>query len=139
MFTFSVKLEEWSSHVADYLPRTGKKCTEIKNTNEKRAKLLFLVIKYAKFVGLLLPSRRSSQPLSYTFLTARRGLFHWTKKWIWIKFARCKYDGKLCLLQSKPVANAGNAIFATIFAHHCKYGTKYGIYGVCYRFALEQT
>ena len=61
MFTFSVKLEKWSAHVADYLPRTGKKCTEIKNTNEKRAKLLFLVIKYAKFVGLLLPTRLSSQ------------------------------------------------------------------------------
>ena len=29
MFTFSVNLEKWSFHVAD-LPRTGKKCTEIK-------------------------------------------------------------------------------------------------------------
>ena len=29
VFTFSVKLEKWSSHVAD-LPRTGKKCTAVK-------------------------------------------------------------------------------------------------------------
>ena len=42
-------------------------------------------------------------------------LEHWTKKWIYIKFAQRKYDGKLCLLQSKPVANAVNAIFGTIF------------------------
>ena len=42
MFTFSVKLEKWSFHVAD-LPRTGKKCTEIKKkVREGRAKLLFL-------------------------------------------------------------------------------------------------
>ena len=31
MFTFSVKLEKWSFHVAD-LPRTGKKCTKIKKS-----------------------------------------------------------------------------------------------------------
>ena len=41
MFTFSVKLEKWSFHVAD-LPRTGKKCTDIKEASEGRAKLLFL-------------------------------------------------------------------------------------------------
>ena len=46
---------------------------------------------------------------------------------------------KYVMLQSKPVENAVNAIFASIFAYHCKYGKKYGIYGVCYRFALEQT
>ena len=40
MFTFSVKLEEWSFHVAD-LPRTGKKCREIKKAREGRTKLLF--------------------------------------------------------------------------------------------------
>ena len=28
--------------------------------------------------------------------------------------------------------------FATIFALVCKYGSKYGLYGLCYRFALEQ-
>ena len=38
MFTFSVKLEEWSFHVTD-LPRTGKKCTEIKKAREGRANL----------------------------------------------------------------------------------------------------
>ena len=59
MFTFSVKLEKWSFHVAD-LPRTGKKCTEIKRAREGRAKLLFWFIKYAKFVALSLPSRRRS-------------------------------------------------------------------------------
>ena len=54
VFTFSVKLEKWLFHVAD-LPRTGKKCTEIKNAREGRAKLL--CIKYKKFVALSLPSR----------------------------------------------------------------------------------
>ena len=67
------------------------------------------------------------------------GLYDWTKKWIYIKFAQRKHDGKLCLLQSKPAANAVNAIFGTIFTMVCKYGSKYGIYRVCYRFALEQT
>ena len=40
MFTFSVKLEEWSFHVTD-LPRsrTGKKCTEMKKAREGRANL----------------------------------------------------------------------------------------------------
>ena len=57
---FSVKLEKWSFHVAD-LPRTGKKCTEIKKAREGRAKLLFCFIKYAKFVALSLPSRRTSK------------------------------------------------------------------------------
>ena len=59
MFTFSVKLEKWSFHVAD-LPRTGKKCTQIKKACEGRAKLLFLFINYAKFVALSLLSRRRS-------------------------------------------------------------------------------
>ena len=44
MFTFSVKLEKWSFHVAD-LPRTGKKCTEMITAREGRAKLLFCFIK----------------------------------------------------------------------------------------------
>ena len=34
VFTFSVKLEKWSFHVAD-LPITGKKCTEIKKKDVK--------------------------------------------------------------------------------------------------------
>ena len=59
MFTFSVKLEKWSFHVAD-LPRTGMKCTEMKKAREGRAKLLFLFIKYAKFGALSLLSRRRS-------------------------------------------------------------------------------
>ena len=59
MFTFSVKLERSSFHVAD-LPRTGKKCTEMKKTREGRAKLLFCFIKCAKFVALSMPSRRRS-------------------------------------------------------------------------------
>jgi len=50
VFTFSLKLEKWSFHVAD-LPRTGKKCTEIIKAREGRAKLLFCFIKYAKFVS----------------------------------------------------------------------------------------
>ena len=59
MFTFSVKLEKWSFHVAA-LPRTGKKCTKIIKASVGRAKVLFLFIKYAKFVTLSLPSRRRS-------------------------------------------------------------------------------
>ena len=59
VFTFSLKLEKWSFHVA-HLPRTGKKCTEIKKAREGRAKVLFFIIKYAKFVALSLPSRRRS-------------------------------------------------------------------------------
>ena len=58
-FSFSLNLENWSFHVAD-LPRTGKKCTEIITARERRAKVLFLFIKYAKFAALLLPSRRRS-------------------------------------------------------------------------------
>ena len=59
VFTFSLKLEKWSFHVAD-LPRTGKKCTEIITAREGRAKAMFLFFKYAKFVALSLPSRRRS-------------------------------------------------------------------------------
>ena len=60
MFKFSVKLEKWSFHVAD-LPRTGKKCTEIKKARAKGlAKLFLFFIKYAKFVAFSLPSRRRS-------------------------------------------------------------------------------
>ena len=40
MFTFTVKLEKWSFHVAN-LPTTGKKCREIKKAREARAKLCF--------------------------------------------------------------------------------------------------
>ena len=43
VFKFSVKLEKWSLHVTN-LPRTGKKCTEVKKAREERAKLLFLLI-----------------------------------------------------------------------------------------------
>ena len=53
----SLKLEKWSFHVAD-LPRAGKKYTEIIKAREGRAKVLFLFIKYAKFVALSLPRRR---------------------------------------------------------------------------------
>ena len=47
MFTFSVKLEKWSFHVADL----RRKCTELKKAREGRAKLLFFSIKYANFVA----------------------------------------------------------------------------------------
>ena len=59
VFNLSLKLEKWSFHVAD-LPRTGKKCTEIVKARKGHAKVLFLFIKYAKFVTLLLPSRSRS-------------------------------------------------------------------------------
>ena len=61
------------------------------------------------------------------------------KKWIYIKFAQGKDVANICLLQSKSEANMANAAFATIFTHDCKYGSKCGIYHVCYRFALEYT
>ena len=53
VFTFSVKLEKWSFYIAD-LPKTGKKCTEIKKGRKGRTKLLFLFIKYTKFAALSL-------------------------------------------------------------------------------------
>ena len=59
VFTFSLKLEKWSFHVAD-LSRTEKKCTDLKQAREGRAKVLFLFIKHAKFVGLPLLSCRIS-------------------------------------------------------------------------------
>ena len=59
VFTFSLKLEKWSFHVTD-LSRTGKKCTEIIKARGRRAKVLFLLLKYAKFVALSLSSRRRS-------------------------------------------------------------------------------
>ena len=61
VFTFSLKLEKWSFHVAD-LSRTGKKCTEIIKARERRANVLFLFIKYAKLVASLSSRRRSSTP-----------------------------------------------------------------------------
>ena len=42
VFTFSLKLEKWSFHVAD-LPRTGKKCTEIITAREGRAEVFLFV------------------------------------------------------------------------------------------------
>ena len=59
MLTFSLLLEKWSFHVANFW-RTGKKCTEIIKAREGRAKVLFVFIKHAKFVALSLPSRRRS-------------------------------------------------------------------------------
>ena len=66
------------------------------------------------------------------------GRYHWTKKWIYIKLAQRKGTANISLLQSKPVANVVKSTFATIFAHQCIYGSKCGLYHVCYRFALEQ-
>ena len=54
MFTFSVKLEKWSFHVAD-LPRTGEKCTEMKKAREGRANLLFCLRVMKR--GVLIPFR----------------------------------------------------------------------------------
>ena len=51
--------EKWSFHVANFW-RTGKKCTEIVEASEGRAKVLLVFIKYAKFAALSLPSRRRS-------------------------------------------------------------------------------
>ena len=55
VFTFSAKLEKLSSDVA-YLPRTGKNIFRNKRAREGCAKLLVLLIKYAKFVALSLPA-----------------------------------------------------------------------------------
>ena len=62
-------------------PRTGKKCTEIKKAREGRAKLLFLFIKYAKFVALSLPPRRGSK-------TPR---CQWFRSQTAFRVARCVY------------------------------------------------
>ena len=61
VFTFSVKLEKCSFRVAD-LPRMGKEIyrNKKKKAREGRAKLLFFIINYAKFVTLSLPSGRIS-------------------------------------------------------------------------------
>ena len=63
--------------------------------------------------------------------------FHWTKKWIYIKFAQHKDVANICLLLSKSVADMVNATFAAIFTLVRKYGSKCGIYHVCLRFSLE--
>ena len=42
VFTFSVKLEKWSFHVAD-LPRTRKKCTEMKKSTWMACKTFVFV------------------------------------------------------------------------------------------------
>ena len=62
---------------------------------------------------------------------------HWTKKWIYLKFAQHKDVANICLLLSKSVADMVNATFAAIFTLVRKYGSKCGIYHVCLRFALE--
>ena len=59
VFTFSLKLEKLSFHVAD-LQRTGKKGTVIIKAREGRTKVLLLFTKYAKSVALSLPSSRRS-------------------------------------------------------------------------------
>ena len=59
MFTFSVELEKLSFGVTDF-SRTGNKVTEIKKAREGCAKLVFVFIKYVKFVTLSLPARRIS-------------------------------------------------------------------------------
>ena len=62
---------------------------------------------------------------------------HWTKKWIYIKFAQHKDVANICLLLSKSVADMVNATFAAIFTLVRKYGSKCGIYHLCPRFSLE--
>ena len=66
-------------------------------------------------------------------------ILHWTKKWIYIKFAQRKNIANICLLQIKAAANVVKATFATIFTLMCKYGSKCGLYHVCYSFALQET
>ena len=61
------------------------------------------------------------------------------KKWIYIKFTQRKGVANISFLHSKAVANVVKATFAIIFAHQCKYGSKCGLYHVCYRFTLKQT
>ena len=56
---FSLLPEKWSLHVANFW-RTGMKCSEIIKLREGRAKVLLVLIKYAKFVSLSLSSRRRS-------------------------------------------------------------------------------
>ena len=51
-----------SFHVAE-LPKTGKKFTKNETARAERAKLLFSLIKCAKFITFSLPSRRSNSLL----------------------------------------------------------------------------
>ena len=55
MLTSSTQLQNMSFHVVERT-RTSKKCQKMKNARAKRAKILFFIVKYAKFVGFLLPS-----------------------------------------------------------------------------------
>ena len=55
MFTSSTQLQNGSFHNVERT-RTSTKCQKMKNARAKRAKVLFLIVKYANFVGFLLPS-----------------------------------------------------------------------------------
>ena len=55
MLTSSTQLQNRSFHVVERT-RTSSKCQKLKNARAKRAKILFFIVKYDKYVGVLLPS-----------------------------------------------------------------------------------
>ena len=54
MLTSSTQLQNSSFHVVERT-RTSSKFQKLKKARAKRAKILLFIVKYAKFVGLLLP------------------------------------------------------------------------------------
>ena len=72
VFTFSLKLEKSSFHVAD-LPRTRTNCTEIIKAREGRAKALFLWrCRCRRFVDLKLPNKPKGTPMQSSLNLVKR-------------------------------------------------------------------
>ena len=57
MFTSSASLQNWAFHVVERT-RTSTKCQKMKNARAKRAKILFLIVKYANLWGFCCRRRR---------------------------------------------------------------------------------
>ena len=57
MLTSSTQLQERSFHVIERT-RTSSKCQKMKNARAKRAKILFIIVKYANLWGLCCRRRR---------------------------------------------------------------------------------
>ena len=74
MLTSSTQLQNRSFHVVERT-RTSSKCQKIKNARAKRAKILFLIVKYANLWGFCCRRRRgflSSLITSTDHITARK-------------------------------------------------------------------
>ena len=58
MLTLSTQLQNRSFHVIERM-RTSSKCQKMKNARAKRAKILFLIVKYANLWGFCCRRRRA--------------------------------------------------------------------------------